>query len=652
MTEDPRRLASELQDPFLRRSVVTALHFRRYLPFYVFGALWVVTLAAFPSVSGLSGGEDDDEFSAESTLSSDGANAAASGAAANGAALPDSTAAGGTAAAGATLATGGTGATATGTGARAGARAGAAPAGTRAGSAGGEAAATAGGAAAPAADAIQRGVGTTRGGIECKAGVQQIPISSYAAPCQNKYDGPNGGATFRGITDKEILVVRREFPDSANSQAAAAVAEQAGAASEDEAKMVRDTFIAYFNKAFELYGRTVKWVDYESENGNSTDEAQSKGKEGACLDADHVVKEMKAFASSSGSSPYSECAAERKMPVFSAAAYYPESFFRKYHPYLWGGAMECERISYQVGEYIGKRLGHNQAKWAGDAATRVKSRVYGTYVPDNDGYQRCVGIFRGEMKKYGVEPGPKYDYQLDISRFPDQAAQASVQFAAAGVTTLILACDFISAVVLTEAASRQNWHPEWLSIGVGGTDIDNTARLYDQAQVDGHLFGQSQLGATGKLGGPTSEPGRLFKMLTGKEIPSGTDGGYFTLVRVYSMLQAAGPNLTPEAIARGVMTLPPTGAPDFPIGYGSFLDGPDGTPGAGDHTLVEDSREVFWVNGANNKSSEEDACIKNADPYFNSPTDGCAGTFKETYGGKRFRNGEWPKEEPPVYPPH
>ncbi len=83
-------------------------------------------------------------------------------------------------------------------------------------------------------------------------------------------------------------------------------------------------FVNYFNKNFELYGRTVKWIKYESENGNSTDEAQSKGKEGACLDADKIAKEIKVFAVSSGSSPFAECAAERKIVVFDAAAYYPE----------------------------------------------------------------------------------------------------------------------------------------------------------------------------------------------------------------------------------------------------------------------------------------------------------------------------------------
>ena len=26
------------------------------------------------------------------------------------------------------------------------------------------------------------------------------------------------------------------------------------------------------------------------------------------------------------------------------------------------------------------------------------------------------------------------------------------------------------------------------------------------------------------------------------------------------------------------------------------------------------------------------------------------GRYVETYGGKRFSDGQWPKEEPPVYP--
>ena len=98
-----------------------------------------------------------------------------------------------------------------------------------------------------------------------------------------------------------------------------------------------------------------------------------QGREGACRDATYIKDTLKAFAvvggkNTPGSSArvFAECAAERKLMTFGAAPYYPETWYKKYHPYAWGGVMECERISYQLAEYIGKRLAERKAKWAGD----------------------------------------------------------------------------------------------------------------------------------------------------------------------------------------------------------------------------------------------------------------------------------------------
>jgi hypothetical protein len=146
------------------------------------------------------------------------------------------------------------------------------------------------------------------------------------------------------------------------------------------------------------------------------------------------------------------------------------------------------------------------------------------------------------------------------------------------------------------------------------------------------MFGLSQLGATQKVLGPTSEPGRVFKAITGQTIPAGTDGGYFGLVNLFNLLQAAGPVLTPQTMAAGARGMPPGGAPDFPAGYWSYADGPNGEPGAGDHTAIDDSREVYWMGSVTSKA------------------DGKKGSFVETNGGKRYRNGEWPTTEPGVYP--
>ena len=505
-------------------------------------------------------------------------------------------------------------------------------------SAGGGAPAAPSGNAGPARAAAAGGSGTTRGGRACEPDVRQIPVSSYAVPCVPAWSGDNGGATARGVTGDEIVIVERRFPETANSRAIAGVQEQAGAASDAQNDEVFEVFKQYFNEQFELYGRTVKWVRYESQFGNSTDEAQSKGREEACLDADVVANELGAFAvvgtrAAPVSGPFAECAAERGVVVLEGAAYFPERFYRDLHPYVWNYIMECERISYQVAEYIGKRLGTKEARWAGDPLLAAQARKYGVYVPNNDEYQHCVDINGKALKsEYGIDVASRYNYTLDVSRFPDEAARGAVQFKADGATTIILACDPISTIFLTQAATSQAYHPEWLLIGVAAQDTDLYGQLYDQDQADGHMFGMSQLGETTEVVGPGSEPGDLYELITGKQIYDGASGGYAGLHMVYNLLQAAGPHLTPQAIADGAMTIPPGGAPDYPYGYWSFTEGPDGTPGAGDHTAVEDSREIYWT-----RSQQ-------------SPTNGTAGTFVATHDGKRFRNGQWPVEDPPIYP--
>jgi hypothetical protein len=576
------------------------------MPFYVFTMIWALMLALVPTIRG---GGDDDGF-AGASVDTGGAGARVQvGNVADTAQGDDGPA--------------------TTTGA------------VRARQGGGPVQAAAGGPVeapppanvAESVEVSQQVGGVMRDGRECAEGVRQVPISTYATQCVTAFAGDNGGATYRGVDAEKIRIVRREFPDSANSQAARQINEQAGFASEEVADMVRNVFIEYFDKTYELYGRSVEWVDYESKNGNSTEEAQSRGREGACADATEIVKELGAFAVYSGSGPFGYCAAEKDLLVFRAGAYFPETlYYKENHPYLWNHIMECERISYQVAEYVGKRLLNRPAKWAGDPLMQQQDRKFGTYVPDNDEYQHCVAISERELKdKYNGEITSRYDYQLDLSRFPDQAQAGIVQFKAAGVTTIINACDPYSTIFLTQAAESQNYYPEWYIIGVAAQDTDNLARLYIPNQVDGHLFGMSQLGATTKLLGPESEPGRMYKHITGEEIPEGTTGSYFELIQAYNFLQAAGPILAPQSIATGARTIPPGGAPDFPAGYWSYEDGPGGELGAGDHTAIDDSREIYWDGQATGPDGDE-------------------GTYIETYGGKRFRNNEWPAEEPPVYP--
>jgi hypothetical protein len=475
--------------------------------------------------------------------------------------------------------------------------------------------------------------GITRGGFDCKPGVLQIPWSDYAGPCMPKFTGDNGGATSRGVTRETITVARRNFEQA--SQFSPIIA-AAGVASEEVYKAVRQVFVDWFNKVFELYGRKVNFVDFTaSQQSSDVEEAQSRGREGACIDATKVANEIKAFAAAeSGWGPYGECLAERKVIHFAAGPYFPETWYRKHHPYIYHVIMECERIVLQQSEYMGKRLLGRKARWAGDPLMQSQVRKFGMYVPNNDEYQHCVKIFEDDFKaRYGGTLASRYNYTLDVSRFPDEATRGIVQFKSAGVTTVLNNCDPYSTIFMMSAASAQAFFPEWYIIGVAGQDADTVAQLYDQRQADGHLFGMSQLSDQSEIWGPASEPGATYKRITGKDIPDGTDGSYFGLLQIYSFLQSAGPVLTPDTMEKGVHALPRMGVKGKGIGAVSYATGPDGTVATGpDHTGVEDSREVYWCS----------KCI--------SKTNGKEGAYLVTYGGRRFVNGQWSQEEPPVYP--
>jgi len=602
-------------DPYVRGAVRFGRHLRRYQPFYVFGILWIVMAALFPSVNPLNGGSASGGYQnvTGGDFNGSATSGGSSGGAAGGAKLADATTPGGAPSADLS---GGT-ATATGGGT-------------------GSGVAAAGGSAAivPAGSP-----GKTIAGFDCKPGVRQLPWSLYAAPCIPKTNGANAGATAPGVSAKDIVVVERDFPDSANSRAVDAALVQAGFADPAVDDAVRADFWPWFDQMFDLYGRHVKHIYYKSENGDSTNEAQSKGKEGACLDADQVAKEMKAFAvggrAAGGTGPFSECAAERGILVFQGGAYFPESWYRKYHPYVYNNLMECERISLQTSEYVGKRLANKKAKWALDTLYKTQNRKFGTYVPDNDEYQHCVSLYKNELKtKYNTDPGPQYNYILDVSRFADEAAKAVVQFKAQGVTSLILACDPISTIFLTSAAEAQQWGPEWILIGVAADDTDNFGRLYTQSRTDGHMFGISQLGDITSIVGPKSEAGESYRHIPRDkrkydDMPDGALGGYYDLLLMYTGLQLAGPTLNANTVFEGFCQRYGE-AKNLPAGLWRFNTNPDGSNGC-DHTAVEDSREVFWSGSTNGP-------------------DGKAGTFVTTMQGKRFTNGEWPAEDPQVYP--
>jgi hypothetical protein len=589
---------AQAHDPFARNALRLAYHMRRYALLYVCGALGALALSLFPTVSGL------------------GNQLAAGGGASNQYGNASQFQAGSSAGVGG-LTAGGPGAMSAGPG-------GAGSAGSAAGPASGS-----GG-----VGGVQLGAGTTRGGFPCKPGVNQLPFSQYAAPCEAQFTGANGGATYNGVTPNQITIAIRHTSDSSGANAAAYEAETQAVGGVDypTAEGYTQKLVAYFNKTFEFYGRQIKLVDYNGQ-GNNTNEQLGQDQAAACADADQAATSIHAFGDLNYENnlepdPFSQCAARYHLYVPQGSSYFPESDFQQLDPYVWDMSMNCQLVAKESAEFLGKQLASTPAKWAGnDGALNMANsqRKFANYVPNNAGYQDCVNEYKSiDESQYHLTPDreDQYNYSLDISTFPQDAQRAIVQFASNHDTTVVLACDPISPTFLTQDAAQQNYHPEWMLIGVAYTDTDNFAQLWTQSEINGHLFGLSQNGATQLALDPNGEAAQALKA-AGVPLNPSSALDYFQLLMMANQIQASGPSLTPPNLGAGTHRLPVEGGVTGAAGTWHF--GPT-------HTATIDSREVYW-NGSQQ-----------------SPGDNKKGTYLQSYGGQRFQVGQFPTGQPPYYP--
>lgn len=462
-------------------------------------------------------------------------------------------------------------------------------------------------ASAPAAGA-QRTAATAAGNAAaCRALTGPIP-SVYFPACVPEWRGDNGGATAPGVTATTIRLADYWAPRETG----------------DNYIKARSVFLAYFNKVFQLYGRHVEIVDFHADN-------DPENHEGACTDAATAQSRINPFAIAESPPQVASCAAERGIMSFASSDEHPESFFARYHPYIWGHVMACERMGYQLGEYLGKRVASRPARWAGDAELNGRLRRLALYVPEDAVYGPCIRIAERSLEHdYGAKFASVFRYGPSKERLADQAARAILQFKTDGATSVVLAADTLSIELLTDAATASDFHPEWITSGVAASTWDMRARNYDQSQVNGHMFGRAVNAEERLVFGPEGEPNRLYRQLTGHNLPSGTGGFFYGWLEVFTRLQAAGPRLDAAAVARGAFTASPIGVATDPNGVLSYRTTVDGRPGV-DHTREDSAREVYWDGDR-------------------VGYDGKRGTFVSTYNGRFFNSGEWPAGEPPVYP--
>ena len=394
----------------------------------------------------------------------------------------------------------------------------------------------------------------------------------YAPPCLPAFDGDNGGETHKGVTEDTIRIAIYRAPENADLLAAL----QGKLDDPEIADVTRAAFAEMLSDVYETYGRRVEFVDFEAQ-GAADDETA------AIADAREVANDLNVFASIGGptlTGAYAAELAKNGVLCIGCGAANPDSKYQEFAPHWWGGQATAEQFLLLVGEFVAGNLLGGNAEYAGSEELRSKERVFG--VAHFEQEVPVFGEVEAEVNERGSERGYESalteTYTLDFATMPERAASIIAKMKEAGVTTIIFLGDPIMPIYLTQAATAQDYFPEWIVTGTVLTDTSALARQYDPQQW-AHAFGVSGLGV--RTPPELSNSWRLHDWYFGE--PPAAKATQAILYSNVSLLMLgiylAGPDLTPDTFRDGLFRLDPVGGgpttPQISFGEHGYFTNPD-----------------------------------------------------------------------------
>ena len=381
-------------------------------------------------------------------------------------------------------------------------------------------------------------------------------VSVYAPPCVQPFTGDNGGATSPGVAADSVTIVFYRADPKLDPLTAATV-EQAGA--DVNPQSAADTVQGYadlYNTLFETYGRHV---DVQVFTGTGAGDDVEAAKNDALAIAD-----KKPFAVIGGPAQSSgvfaaELASRNIVCGPSCAVALNEDIVDQYKPYIWQAGPTPEQANALAAELIGHLAGPGKATLAGDDATKAKDRVYGLLHYDNpDGdYQHVFESLKAALKDNGIETATDVEFTLDLARAQENARTNITKLKDAGVTTIIYTGDPLTPASLTEEATAQDYHPEWILGSSVLMDTTLFARRLDPDQWK-NGFGVALTGARGERS--TNGAFQIWDWAYGGSPPNNTANVLEPPLRmIFNGIHLSGPDLTPQSFRDGLLRYPVSG---------------------------------------------------------------------------------------------
>jgi len=429
-------------------------------------------------------------------------------------------------------------------------------------------------------------------------------------PCVPYFEGDNGGATARGVTQNEIKI---GFP------------------SRNHPKHF-DQMLSYFNRRFELYGRQVRPVGGGCFGGTPQD-------------AQNLARGMdtaEAFASSQycdilGTEAYyyEELARRGIVGVNGRPTTSTEADLAKFHPYWWTFVPTWDKGTRHLAE-LACSLRGQPARYAGPAY-RSTTRKFGLLQNSfSDAPPPDYTAVKAALQACGIE---YVAHTVQVARVSEggqgvtaetaaQVQNAVFDFQSKGVTSILVLTHTTTTKQLYAVNDAQGYQPELLTSTYLYNDEDAmssypagqlahtfgvTVRNMGMVQVEDEFHWQAV---------NDSQPGQPWEYAPFTY--TGARFDYGPMLMLFAGLQMAGPHLTADSFAAGLLRAKWTNPPHRNM-PGRVTIGP------GTHSFMEDAAIIWWS------------------PAYSSEDYGQQGGFCFFDGGRRWRLGQYPKADPGLF---
>jgi hypothetical protein len=412
---------------------------------------------------------------------------------------------------------------------------------------------------------------------ECDEATGRVAIPTvYAAPCVAEPTGADRSRSVNVADDKIVIAVYHLESDLT------AIVFQDDA---DTWRTMAAELNDLFANTYETWGREVEFVNFEASGG---DEISARA------DAQRVANELGAFASINGPSTqpaYADELSALGVLCLLCGLGVPDSTFQEAAPYMWGPLQTPEQFLTALTPYVVNRLNNKPAAFAGDPAFQNQNRTFGVvhFEQDPPVYTEVRRQVEEDGQRLGWNAEMFLTYQLDAGELDVQARNTIARLKADNVTTVVFLGDPFFLTFLTQAATTQQYFPEWLITGTVFTDTTRWARGFDQQQW-ANAFGISSQGVPVL---PQEREGwQVFEWYYGRAPGATRDAQLvFDLVhQLYLGIHLAGPELTPETFAAGMANYPVSGGssvlPQISYGLGLFDEF--------DYQGYDDVAEIWW----------------------------------------------------------